>query len=190
VCTYGADHMNAPHDPFFSDVNSFPFKTIKSLGIYNAMAPTAISTEKVKTYIVLENLWRMQDALGLCVFGYAPRGVMTLDQMVQCLNGITGWDTNLYELMTAAERATAIARAFNSREGFTRDHDRLPKRLFDPKPDGPGAGKQIFSEADFNQAVALYYEMCGWDAYSGRPHRGKLLELGLEWVEKILEAEM
>jgi aldehyde:ferredoxin oxidoreductase len=189
VCTYGADHMNAPHDPFFSDVNSFPFKTIKSLGIYNAMAPTAISTEKVKTYIVLENLWRMQDALGLCVFGYAPRGVMTLDQMVQCLNGITGWDTNLYELMSSAERATAIARAFNSREGFTRDHDQLPKRLFDPKPDGPGSGKQIFSEADFSQAVALYYEMSGWDPDSGRPHRGKLLELGLEWVEEILDGE-
>jgi aldehyde:ferredoxin oxidoreductase len=135
---------------------------------------------------LLDTLWKMQDALGLCVFGYAPRGVMPLDKMVQCLNAVTGWNASLYELMKAAERGTMMAHAFNSREGFTIKDDRLPKRLFDPKPDGPNAGKKIFEEKDFNQAIEWLYEIMGVDPQTGRPHKGKLIELGLEWVEEIL----
>jgi aldehyde:ferredoxin oxidoreductase len=88
--------------------------------------------------------------------------------------------------MRAGERGTMMARAFNSREGFSAVNDRLPQRLFDPKPDGANAGKKIFSEEDFNQAIDLYYEMIGCDADSGRPRRAKLMELGLEWVEPLL----
>jgi len=90
--------------------------------------------------------------------------------------------------MRAGERGTMIARAFNSREGFSVNNDRLPQRLFDPKPDGPDAGKNIFKEEDFNEAIRLYYDMIGCDPETGRPYRGKLLELGLEWVEASLNA--
>jgi aldehyde:ferredoxin oxidoreductase len=62
----------------------------------------------------------------------------------------------------------------------------LPQRLFDPKPDGANAGKRIFKEEDFNEAIRLYYDMIGCDPETGRPHRGKLLELGLEWIEASL----
>jgi aldehyde:ferredoxin oxidoreductase len=188
VSTYGGDHMMAPHDPFFADDQSFAFKSVLQLGIYQPMPPTEISTEKVRTFAVLENFWRMLDALGLCVFGFAPRGVMPLDEMVQCLRAITGWETGMYELMASAERSSMIARAFNSREGFSIKDDRLPKRLFDPKPDGPNAGSRIFTEEDFNQALELYYEIIGCDPQTGRPHKGKLLELGLEWIDELLDA--
>lgn len=187
VSTYGADHMTAAHDPMFTDENSSMFKSVKPLGIYNSMPATEITNEKVRGYMQLEKLWRMMDALGLCVFGYAPRGVMPLDIMVQSLNAVTGWNASLYELMRAAERGSMVARAFNSREGFSIKDDRLPARLFDPKPDGPGSGKKIFAEEDFNKAIALYYEMINCDPETGRPNRGKLMELGLEWVEEILE---
>jgi aldehyde:ferredoxin oxidoreductase len=186
VSSYGADHMTAAHDPYFTDENSFMFKSVKPLGIYKPMAATEITNEKVRSYMRLENLWRMMDALGLCVFGYAPRGVMPLNVMVQSLNAVTGWDASLFELMKAAERGSMLARAFNSREGFTIKDDRLPKRLYTPKPDGPNAGKKIFAEEDFNRAVALFYDMIGCDPKTGRPNHGKLMELGLEWVEEIL----
>jgi aldehyde:ferredoxin oxidoreductase len=136
---------------------------------------------------LLENFWRTLDALGLCVFGYAPRGVMPIETMVKCAKAITGWEVSLFELMRAGERGTMIARAFNSREGFTIKDDRLPKRLFDPKPDGANAGQQIFKEDDFNEATRLYYEMIGCQPETGRPSRAKLLELGLDWVDKLLE---
>jgi aldehyde:ferredoxin oxidoreductase len=186
VSPYGADHMTAAHDPLFTDENSSMFKSIKPLGIYKAMPATEITHEKVRGYMQLEKLWRMMDALGLCVFGYAPRGVMPLDLMVKSLNAVTGWNASLYELLQAAERGSMLARAFNSREGFSIKDDRLPARLFEPKPDGPDSGKKIFGEDDFNEAIALYYEMISCDPETGRPARGKLMELGLDWVEEML----
>jgi aldehyde:ferredoxin oxidoreductase len=186
VSSYGADHMTAAHDPLFSDEASFMFQSVKPLGIYRSMHPTEITNDKVRAYSRLENLWRMMDALGLCVFGYAPRGAMTLDIMMQSINAVTGWNSSLFELMKSAERGSMIARAFNSREGFTADDDRLPSRLFDPKPDGPNAGEKILDEKAFNQAVMTFYELIGCDPKTGRPHRGKLMELGLEWVEELL----
>jgi aldehyde:ferredoxin oxidoreductase len=189
ISTYGADHMNAPHDPFFADEKAYTFQSVKPLGIYQPMHPTEITTEKVRTYVLLDNLWKMLDTLGLCIFGYAPRGTMTLEDMVQCLNAITGWNASLYEVMKGAERGTIMARAFNSREGFSMKDDRLPERLFDPKPDGPEAGKRIFSQEDFQMAVQLLYDLIGCDPETGRPHRGKLIELGLEWVDELLDKE-
>jgi aldehyde:ferredoxin oxidoreductase len=186
VSPCGADHMTAAHDNIFVDEKSFGLNAVKPLGIYEPMPATEISAEKVRNYKILENFWRTLDALGLCVFGYAPRGVMPIDTMVKCLNAITGWEASLFELMRAGERGTMIARAFNSREGFSANHDRLPQRLFDPKPDGANAGKRIFKEEDFNEAIRLYYDMIGCDPETGRPHRGKLLELGLEWIEASL----
>ena len=187
VSPYGADHMTAAHDTVFVNENSFALNSVKPLGIYEPMHATQITAQKVRNYKLLENFWRTLDALGLCLFGYAPRGVMPIDTMVKCVNAVTGWQTGLFELMRAGERATMIARAFNSREGFTIKDDRLPKRLFDPKPDGANAGKKIFNEADFAEATRLYYDMIGCDPATGRPERAKLLELGLDWVNESLD---
>jgi aldehyde:ferredoxin oxidoreductase len=186
ACPYGPDHMNAPHDTLFFDEKFNSFQSVKPLGIYKPMHPTQITNEKVRAYALLDNLWKMMDALGLCVFGFAPRGVMSLDLMIQCLNAVTGWNTNLFELMKAAERSTMIARAFNSLEGFTIKDDQLPRRLFDPKPDGPRAGEKIFTEEEFQKGIEMLYDVIGCDPETGRPSRGKLIELGLEWVEELL----
>jgi aldehyde:ferredoxin oxidoreductase len=186
LCTYGADHMNTPHDPSFVDPNSFAFKTVNALGIYRAMPATQLSNDKVRSFAILETFWRMLDCLGLCVFGFAPRGTMPLETLVACIKAATGWEASLHDLMGAAERSSMLARAFNSREGFTIKDDRLPGRLFDPKPNGPGAGTRIFSEEEFNAALEKYYAIIGCDPRTGRPSKGKLLEMNLEWVEKLL----
>ena len=186
LCTYGADHMNAPHDPSFVDPNSFAFKSVNALGIYRAMPATQISNDKVRSFVILENFWRMMDSLGLCVFGFAPRGVMPLATMAACIRAVTGWEVSLHDLMKAAERSSLLARAFNSREGFSIQDDRLPRRLFDPKPNGPNAGSRIFSEEEFKAALEKYYAIIGCDPGSNRPAAGKLLEMNLEWVEELL----
>jgi len=79
-----------------------------------------------------------------------------------------------------------MARAFNSREGLTIRADTLPQRLFDPNPDGPNAGMRIFEQEDFRKAVELFYDIIGCDPETGRPGRGELVELGLEWVDELL----
>ena len=186
LSTYGADHMYTVHDPSFVDADSFSLKSVKSLGIYRPMGATEITSDKIRAFVKLERLWRLMDSLGLCVFGFAPRGVMPLETMVDCLRAITGWNTGLHELMLAGERGVVLARAFNSREGLNIVDDRLPKRLFEPKPDGPRAGETIFSASDFQEALEQYYEIIGCDAQNGCPEHGKLIELDLEWVGELL----
>jgi aldehyde:ferredoxin oxidoreductase len=189
LCTSGANHMNTPHDPSFVDPHSVAFKSVNALGIHRPMAATQISNDKVRSFVILENFWRVLDSLGLCVFGFAPRGVMPLDTLVACIKAVTGWEVSLHDLMQAAERSSVLARAFNSREGFSVKDDRLPARLFDPKPNGPGAGARIFSEEEFKAAIAKYYAIIGCDAQTGRPSSAKLLEMDLEWVEELLSAD-
>jgi aldehyde:ferredoxin oxidoreductase len=111
---------------------------------------------------------------------------MPLDTLVACIRAVTGWNTSWLDLMQAAERSSAIARAFNSREGFSIKDDRIPGRLYDPKPNGPQAGSRIFSREDFQRAIENYYAIIGCDPQSGRPLPGKLMELDLEWVEALL----
>lgn len=186
LCTYGADHMNTPHDPAFVDAESFSLQSVKPLGIYRPMPATDLGRDKVRAFVTLERFWRMMDSLGLCVFGFAPRGAMPLDTMVACLRAVTGWDTDLNELMRAGERSSLMARAFNSREGLNVGADRLPARLFAPKPDGPRAGEIIFGEADFRRAIDDYYAIIGCDPQTGRPSPGKLIEMDIEWVDDLL----
>jgi aldehyde:ferredoxin oxidoreductase len=188
LCTYGADHMNTPHDPSFVDPNSFAFKSVNALGIHRAMPATELSNDKVRSFAILETFWRMLDSVGLCVFGFAPRGVMPLDTLVACIKAATGWEVSLHDLMQAAERSSMLARAFNSREGFSIQHDLLPARLFEPKPNGPQAGSRIFSEEEFKVALEKYYAIIGCSPLTGRPSPGKLLEMNLEWVEDLLAA--
>ena len=188
LCTAGANHMNTPHDPAFVDAQSLAFKAVNALGIHRAMPATQLSNDKVRSFVILENFWRALDSLGLCVFGFAPRGVMPLDTLVSCLKAVTGWEVSLHDLMQAAERSSLLARAFNSREGFSIRDDRLPARLFDPKPNGPDAGTRIFSEEDFKAAIEKYYAIIGCHPQTGRPSPGKLLALGLEWVADLLAA--
>ena len=186
LSTYGADHMYTVHDPSFVDADSFSLKSVNALGIYRPMSATDITPDKIRAFVKLERLWRMMDSLGLCVFGFAPRGVMLLETMVDCLRAITGWNTGLHELMMAGERGVVLARAFNSREGISITEDRLPKRLFEPKPDGPRSGEIIFTPSDFQDALDRYYEIIGCDAKTGCPGRNKLIELDLEWVSELI----
>jgi aldehyde:ferredoxin oxidoreductase len=81
-----------------------------------------------------------------------------------------------------------MARMFNLREGIGADEDRLFARLHEPQTGGPGKGNRIDPE-EFREAVRLYYEMNNWDA-QGRPTRGKLVDLGLEWLIAVNSAEI
>lgn len=185
----GPNHMNAAHDTLFTDKASFSFRSAQPLGIETTLPATELSDRKVDYYIRLDNYWTALDALGLCVFGFAPRGVMPIAKMVACLNAVTGWDVSLEKILEAAQRSTMMARAFNSREGFNFKDDYLPKRLYDPKPDGPQAGREIFTSADFEKAVKAYYAKTGCDPVSGRPHGETLAALDLDWVEEMLDRE-
>jgi len=74
-----------------------------------------------------------------------------------------------------------MMRFFNSREGFTREDDTLPERLFKPLPDGPSEGVALNRE-DFEKAKDLYYKFAGWDRNTGNPKDSTLKKLSLDWL--------
>jgi aldehyde:ferredoxin oxidoreductase len=116
-----------------------------------------------------------------------PVWALTLTDLVEVVQAITGWETSLWELLKVGERAVTMARVFNLREGFGRKDDTLPDRLFAPLESGALKGVGI-DRQEFEDLLTLYYEAMGWDPRDGVPTRGKLAELNLFWLDDFVKA--
>lgn len=174
----GADHMHNIHDDSYASEGGI--QGVRSLGILEPMPFDYLGPEKVrlaKYHIDWQVFW---NCLGLCMFMPYSR-----EQMRDIVQGVTGWDSSIFELMKAGERALALARAFNYREGFTAQDDVAHWRFSTPFESGPKQGTKVPAE-DIAQALDLYYEMRGWDKETGAPTTGKLHELGIGWVAELL----
>ena len=178
---YGADHMKAPHDALFSNPDSPGLKEMSGLGILKPVGVTDLSYRKVALFKILDIYWSIFDILGVCYFGYVPRSLGTMDELLAIIRAITGWKTTWYELMKLGERTINMARLFNIREGFTAQDDTIPEIFFTNFTEGPLKGKGAIKREDFEEAKKLRYELMGWDK-EGKPGRAKLIELDLEWL--------
>ena len=179
---YGADHMKAAHDPFFKDKDSVGIKEMKDLGILEPVSPTDIGEKKVALFKLLDIYWTVFDILGICDFGYVPRSVGTLNELLEIICSTTGWRTTWFELMQVGERSINMARIFNYREGFTSQDDTLPEVFYHNFKGGPLDGQGAINKKDFEKAIKLRYELMGWDPDTGIPTTAKLIELGLDWL--------
>lgn len=173
----GAEHVETPHDVAFQGEG---VSKLHALGIFDPVKPLETNAEKVRFFVNGQKAWQINNCYGICNFCSVPIHAMTFDKLVAAVRAITGWDTSLHDLLKVSERATVMARVFNNREGFTPQDDRVIRRWHQPMPSGPLQGQYIDPQA-FRDAIDLYYEMSGWDP-NGRPSRGKLLELNLEWL--------
>jgi aldehyde:ferredoxin oxidoreductase len=176
VSPSGADHMQAAHDHVFSK----PTKFMQMMGITRGVDPLDLGPEKVRLFLYAHLWWGLLDCLGACKFVFIPHNAGVLDprQLVDMVNASTGWETTLWSLMKASERALNVARLFNTREGFTASDDNLPTRLFEEMQFGASKGAKLDKE-QFEHALHLYYEMMGWDRNTGVPTTAKLHELNL-----------
>ncbi|MGQ9683880.1 MAG: aldehyde ferredoxin oxidoreductase family protein [Anaerolineae bacterium] len=176
----GADHNHAFHDSDYTNDEGIagvrPFGILQPLP-YDDMSPAKMRLAKVEIHWATAN-----NVLGLCGFVYS---MYERPKIAEMLQAVTGWQTSLYEVLQAGERAYNMARAFNAREGFTADDDRIPHRYFEGFVEGPSAGNRLDPEA-FAQARELMYAMMGWEERSGAPAAWKLHELGIGWVADLL----
>ncbi|MHA1985663.1 MAG: aldehyde ferredoxin oxidoreductase family protein [Promethearchaeota archaeon] len=180
---YGADHESCEHDSMIT-IPGNPFKgRIDMIGDYNHYTdPTILDENKIRYMFATQCFYSMNDTLGLCQFVwgiawqlYGPDNLLDL-----CKYGI-GWNTNIRELLEIGERRINMMRYFNAREGFTKDDDKLPERVFSPVPEGPGKGVGIDKE-NFSKAQEMYYKMAGWDEKTGNPTEETLKKLKLDWL--------
>jgi aldehyde:ferredoxin oxidoreductase len=173
----GAEHVETPHDVAFQGDG---VSKLHALGIFEPVKPLETNAEKVRFFVQGQKAWQINNCYGICNFCSVPIHTMTFDKLVESIRVITGWDTSLYDVLRVSERGTVMARVFNNREGFKPEDDRVIRRWHEPMPDGPLKGVAIDRE-EFRAAIDLYYEMSGWDK-NGKPTRGKLVDMNLEWL--------
>jgi len=179
LCPTGADHIETPHDVAFVGEG---ISKLYPMGLLDPVDPVKTDAAKVRFFYIGQKAWGINNLLGLCNFCSVPIHALTFTKLVEAVQAITGWETSLYEILNGVERANVMARVFNNRCGFTPDDDTLIRRWFEKMPSGPLKGMR-FEPDEFRGWIELYYEMSGWDK-EGRPTRGKLIELGLDWLEE------
>ena len=103
------------------------------------------------------------------------------EESAEIYGHITGWDMTADELRLAGERINNLKKAFNIREGWTREDDTLPQRVFDEAlPTGVVAGVGL-NRDDLDMMVDGYYRARGWNEDGTIPD-GKMQELELRSV--------
>ena len=182
ITPFGADHTSAEHDPSYQ---SYAEKFAK-IGLTDPQSPDVINLEKVRYLYRTQQSRSCMDTLNLCKFVFGPAWQLyDLDQLAQAVRAITGWDVTVDELLRAGERRVNMLRAFNAREGLTREDDILPEKLGKPLVGGKSDGKFI-TEEEIEQGKDMYYKMAGWDITTGNPTREKLEQLDIGWVADLL----
>ncbi len=178
VNPFGADHQSSEHDPSYA---GYPEK-MAQLGLTNPQPNKVLNTEKVKYALYTEYLYSYLDTINLCQFVFGPSWhLYSPNHIVDAVRAVTGWDVTMWEIMKAGERRLNMLRAFNAREGFTRNDDKLPKKISKALIGGSTDGVFV-PEAEIETAKDTYYAMAGW-TNDGVPTPWKLAELGLEWIE-------
>jgi len=173
----GADHITCEHDVCYTEGADYFLELIKPLGLLDPIEVASIGDDKVRMFYYLQTVYSLYDSLGICIFTAAPARYFTFSQVVEAINAVTGWETSLFELMKVGERKINMMKLFNIREGFKKEDDKLPDKMFEPVESGPTAGSKI-DKTQFDKQRDLYYEMMNWDS-EGIPRLGKLIELDL-----------
>jgi aldehyde:ferredoxin oxidoreductase len=114
-----------------------------------------------------------------CLSAERILGIRISDEVTEMLSFTTGIDFDKAALIKIAERIHTLERAFNVREGFSRQDDALPQRFFKEAVSEEGLSKGVkIDEQNLNATIEEYYTARGWDR-EGKPTKAKLSELGL-----------
>jgi len=119
------------------------------------------------------------DSLTQCRF-VSERGFggMLNEHYPRMINAVTGWNLSLHDVECIGERIWNLERAFNVREGVSREQDTLPYRvMYEPVPEGMHKGMHCPPE-ELQAMLAEYYALRGWTP-EGVPTQEKLQSLGL-----------
>jgi aldehyde:ferredoxin oxidoreductase len=188
VNPFGADHQSSEHDGAYTPgtITGSPEKYGKrmaDLGLTDPQPADSLNEEKVRYALTTQYAYSAADTATVCQFVFGPGwALLGMDDLAAVVTAVTGMETTVDDLLMYGRRRINMLRAFNAREGITRDQDTLPKRLYDePLQDGASAGSTV-DRARNDEAIETYYRLAGWDPETGNPPRETLEELDLGWV--------
>lgn len=188
VNPHGADHQSSEHDPGYEPetVEASPDKygkRMRNLGLVDPQEATVLNEEKVRFALLTMYAYSALDTLNFCQFVFGPAWQpVGMEELADVFTAVTGWHVTLDDLLLIGARRLNLQRAFNAREGLTRDQDTLPKRLFDEPLEGGMSDGMTVGRREFEAALDMFYDQAGWDRGTGNPPRDRLEELDLGWV--------
>jgi aldehyde:ferredoxin oxidoreductase len=125
------------------------------------------------------------NSLGVCVFGFGfgdtPEGNARLMQMI---NGVTGWNASMDDILKAGERVANLRHAFNLREGVNEIEWYMHPRIVGRPP--LKAGPLTSVTTDVEAQIMWNLGALDWDHATTKPSKAKLLSLGLDDVARDL----
>ena len=192
VNPFGADHQSSEHDPNYTPelIAASPEKYGKraaDLGLTDPQPEGVLNAAKVEYALKTQYAYSALDTASVCQFVFGPAWqLLGMEQLAGVITAVTGEETTVDDLLVVGARRLNMLRAFNAREGITREQDTLPKRLFEPLEGGPSDGRAV-DRVEFEAALETYYEQAGWDPITGNPPRSTLENLDLGWVADELE---
>ncbi|MBN1149394.1 MAG: aldehyde ferredoxin oxidoreductase family protein [Anaerolineales bacterium] len=167
----GACHNQS--DYFFVDIGQV--EPSMGMQFYDRLG----GAEKAANVAIHQNWRSLCNALVACVLANIEPEILR-----GLVNAATGLHWSVEDMLRAGERAWNLKRAINNRLGLTRQNDKLPKAFLRPFADAQSDEQRFVP--DLQAMLAAYYQARGWDPVTGYPTRGKLLELGLDWVAEDL----
>ncbi len=145
------------------------------LGVEPVSEPTKFEGKAALVKYV-QDFTEVMDCSGLCQF---PSFALNLDDYLDLINAVTGFDYTKDEIMKAAERVWNMERLFNLKAGIKPEEDRLPERYIkNGIPKGPNKGQTVPLDA----LLKDYYRERGWDA-KGYPKEETLKNLDLDFYK-------
>jgi aldehyde:ferredoxin oxidoreductase len=187
---FGADHQSSEHDPAYHP-KAYEGGTkdlLIPLGLTKPQPTKALNAEKVEFALKTQYTYSAADTVSVCQFVYGPGGWQLFgpQELAELLSATTGWETTVSDVQEIGRRRLNMMRAFNAREGLTRDQDTLPKKLFKKALEGGRSDGIVLEEAELAAGIDMYFEQAGWDVGSGVPTRATLEDVGLGWVANDL----
>jgi aldehyde:ferredoxin oxidoreductase len=138
------------------------------------------SSGKAQMVSICEDIGQIANAACVCQFVFWAMG---LENFLEGLNAVTGYEFSMADLMAAGERGWVLKRALNNQMGISVSDDRLPKKILTALEDGSAAG----SVPDEDLMRREYYQIRGLDE-KGFPTPGLLKKTGLEFLQKRLSS--
>jgi aldehyde:ferredoxin oxidoreductase len=170
----------------------------KTFGTKKAIIPWEWESKPIMV-MNAQHGWVLNDILGTCLLALdhfmdeksVTKQLGTLPPTVDPLNlssfnAITGLNVDEKYLIVCAERTWNVEKAYNVREGFTRDDDTIAEGWHEwPITSGPHKGR-VVDKAKLEKAKSELYKLRGWDTKTGWPTKETYERLGLNDVEKEL----
>jgi aldehyde:ferredoxin oxidoreductase len=186
VSPFGADHQSSEHDPAY-DPESYETnrKRLTDIGLTDPQPTMTLNAEKVRMVLRSQYAYSAMDTVNVCqfVFGTSSWTLLGMSELADVVTAVVGEETTVDDLLTLGARRVNMLRAFNAREGMTREQDTLSDRFFDRPLVGGGPTDGVFVDrAEFEEALDEYYRQAGWDPLTGNPTRDTLEDLHLGWV--------